>query len=315
MTNFTKHTWPGLPNPVYLPSALKASVQLIPASVPGWWAGNKSNRHTTFTQHFTGNMNSSAASERRWAAGGGRADIGSSGSYQLIVDGHEVIVTQPFDEAAGHAANNTGNYTSYASEMAISGGYEAAFQNAAAVAAGVIVSKGWQVDTALLQHWNWLRSNGTQKNCPSIIRDRGDWPRFVRTVSAKAQEIRDFLAGAGGGQPDPKPQPIYAKVSPIPALDEVSRASIVAPAFVRIPNENITAFFVGDRYEAIKDTPRRQFAYLKSPVIGPNIRKGESFDVDFVFENKEGQWGYTPFGTRVFLADLRRTSDAKGEAA
>lgn len=303
---YVKHTWPGLANPVYLPDTLPAKVALIPKGTPGWWRGVSATKQTTFTQHFTGNMNSSAQSEWNWAADGGRAEIGSLGSYQLIVDGHQAIVAEPFDEAAGHAANDIGNMTSFASEMAIAGGYEAAFQNAAHVAAGVIVSKGWQVDTSLLQHWNWLRANGTRKNCPSIIRDKGDWSRFVSTVSKNAAAIRTFLAGD-----KPAPTPIYAKPSPIPVLDAVSRANVVAPTFVTIPNENITAFFVGDRYKAIRNTPRRQFAYLTSPVVGPDLKAGETFDIDFVFENKDGVWGYTPWGTRVLIADLQRISDQK----
>ena len=72
---------------------------------------------------------------------------------------------------------------------------------------------------------------------------------------------------------------------------------------------------MGDRYEAIRDTPRSQYAYKGSPVLNVPIKKGESFDVDFVFENKEGAWGYTPYGTRVYLDDLVRVSDMKGQEA
>jgi hypothetical protein len=113
------HTWPGLSKPVYLPDTLPASVKIIPKGTPGWWRGVAATKQTTYTQHFTGNMNNSAASEWNWAADGGRAAIGSSGSYQLIVDGREVIVAEPFDEVAGHAANITGNMTCHACEMAI----------------------------------------------------------------------------------------------------------------------------------------------------------------------------------------------------
>lgn len=306
---YKAHQWPGLKNPVYLPETLKASVQLISASVPGWWAGNASNRHTSFTQHFTGNMNSSAASERTWAADGGRAGIGSSGSYQLIVDGREVIVTQRFDEAAGHAANTTGNYTSYASEMAIVGGYEAAFQNAAHVAAAVIVAKGWQVDTALLQHWNWLRSDGTQKNCPSIIRGKGDWSRFVKTVTSNAAAIRVHIAGGK----EPKPKPTYAAPVVIPELDAVSKNDGVAPAYVDASGTRW--FFVGDRVRTKTPTGRFQRASKDAERVGPDLRPGEEFDVDWITDYEGSVWFYTPWGTRIAGLDVERVADAKGDVA
>ncbi len=306
---YVAHQWPGLKNPVHLPSTLKASVQLIPPTTPGWWAGVASTRQTTYTQHFTGNMNSSAASERKWAADGGRAGIGSSGSYQLIVDGTQVIVTQRFDEAAGHAANTTGNYTSYACEMAIHGGYEAAFQNAAHVAAGVIVAKGWQVDTALLQHWNWLRSDGTQKNCPSIIRGKGDWSRFVATVTKHAAAIRVHLAG--GKTTDPTPT--YAAPVVIPELDAVSKRHGLAPSFVDASGTRW--FFVGDRVRTRTATGRFQRASKDAARVGPDLKPGEEFDLDWVTDYEGAVWGYTPYGTRIFIADVERISDTKGDIA
>jgi hypothetical protein len=306
---YKEHTWPGLPKPVYLPDTLPASVKLIPKGTPGWWRGVSATKQTTYTQHFTGNMNSSAQSEWKWAAEGGRAAIGSSGSYHLIVDGREVIVAEPFDEAAGHAANNTGNMTSFACEMAIAGGYEAAFQNAAHVAAGVIVAKGWQVDTALLQHWNWLRSDGTQKNCPSIIRSKGDWSRFVATVTRNAVAIRAHLAGGES----PAPRPVYVLPAVIPELDAVSKADGLAPSFVDASGTRW--FWVGDRVRVIKATGRYQRASKTSAKIGPDLKVGDEFDVDWVTDYDGAVWFYTPYGTRIAGADVERVSDSKGEAA
>jgi hypothetical protein len=250
-------------------------------------------------------MNSSAASERKWAAEGGRASV--PGSYQIIVDGTQVIITQRFDEMAGHAANNTGNFTSYASEMAIHGGYEAAFQNAAHVAAAVIVSRGWQVDTALVQHWNWLRSNGTQKNCPSIIRDKGDWSRYVATVSKNAVAIRTFLGGEL-----PKPPPIYAAPAIIPELDEVSKNEGIAPSWVDASGTRW--FWVGDRVRTKDGTGRFQRASKTGGRVGPDLKIGEEFDVDWITDYEDNVWYYTPYGTRIVGADVERINDAKGES-
>lgn len=306
---YKAHTWPGLQNPVYLPDTLKASVKIIPKGTPGWTEWTKATGQTTYTQHFTGNMNSSASSEWNWAAGGGRADINSPGSYHAIVDGREVIIALGFDRAAGHAANNTGNLTSYACEMAIAGGYEAAFQNAAHVAAGVIVAKGWQADTSLLQHWNWLRDNGTQKNCPSIIRDKGDWSRFASTVAKNAAAIR---AETGGTQP-PAPKPLYAPPAVITELDQISKGDGIAPFFVTASGTTWT--WVGDRVRTIRATGRYQRSSKDAARIGPDLKPGEEFDLDWVAFYEGNWWGYTPYSTRIFMDDIERIRDAKGEAA
>ncbi len=307
MVTYTAHKWPGLENPAYLPDWLPASVQLVHAA--GWWESQPSTRQTSYSQHFTGNMDSSAQSERDWAQGGGRARLGSSGSYQIIVDGVEVIITLPFDIAAGHAANSTGNLTSFASEMAIHGGYEAAFQNAAHAAAAVIVAKGWEVDTALLQHWNWLRPDGTQKNCPSIIRGKGDWSRFVATVTRNVAAIRAFLAG---GKPS-KPALTYAAPIIIPELDAVSNRDGIAP--ILIDGGGARWFWVGDRVKTRVATGRFQRASRDAARVGPDLKPGEEFDVDWVTDYEGAVWFYTPYGTRIAGADVERISDAKEDLA
>lgn len=297
-------------NPIYLPDTLKASIKIIPSVTPGWTSGNPSTQHTTYTQHFTGNMDSSAQSEWKWAANGGRADIGSPGSYQVMVDGNEVIVAQPFNEAAGHAANNIGNLTSYACEMAIAGGYEVAFQNAAHVAAGVIVAKGWQVDTALVQHWNWLRSNGTQKNCPSIIRDKNDWSRYVVTVTKNSEEIRTFLRGRVPG--DQSPGPVFEDPDIIPELDAVSKSDGIAPAYV--DGGATSWFWVGDRVRVKNATGRFQRASKDAARVGPDLEVGEELEVDWITDFKGAIWYYTAWGTRIAADDVERISDGKGDA-
>jgi hypothetical protein len=312
MTTYAKHQWPGLSNPVHLPDTLEASIKIIPSVTAGWTSGNPSNQHTTYTQHFTGNMNSSAQSEWNWAAGGGRAELDppSPGSYQVIVDGNEVIVAQRFDEAAGHAANKIGNATSYACEMAIAGGYEAAFQNAAHVAAGVIVAKGWQVDTALVQHWNWLRSDGTQKNCPSIIRGKSDWSRYVATVTKNAAAIRTFLREEVPSTPPAGP--VFEDPVIIPELDAVSKAEGIAPAYV--DGGGARWFWVGDRVRVKNATGRFQRASKDAGQVGPDLQVGEEFEVDWITDFEGTVWFYTAWGTRIAADDVERISDGKGDA-
>lgn len=313
MTTFTKHSFPGLPTPVYLPDWIPVEIKILPSSTPGWTSGQKIpvSNFTSTTFHDTGNMSSTAEGEYRWARDGGRASIGSAGSFNWIVDHLKIIVVLRFDELVGHAANHRGNTTSYAGEQAGIGiDFDGSLDNAMWMQAGVLQSMGLMADTSMYQHNYW-----SGKDCPGQIRRRGLWSYVEKTVDQRIALISAFILGQDAGDVVKPPVVLYPKPSPIPVLDAVSSKDVVAPSFVVIPNEDITAFFVGDRYEAIRDTPRRQFAYAKSPEIGPLIKKGESFDVDFVFENGDGQWGYTPYGTRVALADLKRVSDTKGALA
>lgn len=307
MTEFTKHIFPKLPNPVYLPSWIPVEIKIIPDGVPGWTSGQYVNpaNFTSTTFHDTGNMGTDADGEWRWAARGGRAEIKSSGSYNWINDHKKIIIAQEFNELVGHAANHQGNITSYAGEQAGIGiNFDASLQIAMWMHAGVLQSMGRTADTSLVQHNYW-----SGKYCPGQVRNKGLWSYVEKTVDQHIFEITGFILG---NAPIPKP-PVtaYPKPSPIPVLDAVSSVGIVAPSYVTIPNENVTAFFVGDRYEALRDTPRNQFAYKGSPVLNAPIKGGESFNVDFVFENKDGRWGYTPYGTRVNLDDLKRISDQK----
>ena len=206
----------------------------------------------------------------------------------------------------GHAANHTGNITSYAfeqSELGTDAKFNASRETGMWVHAGVLQAMGRDAATSMYQHNYW-----SGKNCPGQIRKRGLWSATEQGVDDRIAQIVAFLAGEPGDGPKP---PVYPAPSRIPALDAVSSADVVAPSYVVIPHADVTAFFVGDRYESIKDTPRRQYAFKASPVLGPDIKKGESFNVDFVFENDEGMWAYTPYGTRVLLDDLKRVGDAK----
>lgn len=309
MVTFVKHTFPGLPNPVYLPDSIKVEIRIIPNGTPGWTSGQKLpvKNFTSTTWHDTGNLISSASGEYSWARNGGRAEINSPGSYNGIIGNNLLILAQRFDELVGHAANHTGNVTSYAfeqSELGTDAKFDASWKTGMWVHAGVLHAMGRTADTSMYQHNYW-----SGKPCPGQIRKRGLWSATEQGVDDRIAQIVAFLAGESAGD---KPAPVvYPAPVRIPVLDAVSSADIVAPSYVVIPNENITAFFVGDRYEAIRDTPRNQYAYKGSPVLNVPIRKGESFNVDFVFENQDGKWGYTPYGTRVNLDDLKRISDSK----
>jgi hypothetical protein len=312
MATFAKHTFPGLPNPVYLPDSIEVQIKIIPNGTPGWTSGQKLpvKNFTSTTWHDTGNLVSSASSEYKWAATGGRAGINSPGSYNGIIGKNLLIVAQRFDELVGHAANHQGNITSYAfeqSELGTDAKFNASRETGMWVHAGVLQAMGRTALTSMYQHNYW-----SGKNCPGQIRKRSLWSATEQGVDDRIAQIVAFLANEPGDGPKP---PVYPAPARIPALDAVSSADVVAPSYVIIPHVDIVAFFVGDRYEAIRDTPPRQYAYKDSPVLGPNVKQGESFNVDFVFESDKGMWAYTPYGARFLLDDLKRVSDAKGEEA
>src|SRR5690606_36471622 len=98
MAGYKKYNLPGLAEPAYLPDWLQVEIKIIPSSVAGWTSGQRWTGQSKITFHDTGNPSSSALGEYNWAASGGRASIGSPGSYNGIVDGVRFIVTQRFDE-------------------------------------------------------------------------------------------------------------------------------------------------------------------------------------------------------------------------
>jgi hypothetical protein len=72
---------------------------------------------------------------------------------------------------------------------------------------------------------------------------------------------------------------------------------------------------VGDRVRAKNATGRLQRASKDAAKIGPDLKAGDEFDVDWIAEYEGNLWYYTPFGTRILVADTERVNDQKGEAA
>lgn len=304
-TTFNQHKWPGLTPVVLLPDWIEVEVRIIPSSVAGWTSGTKSNEHTKSTWHDTGNDVTAASGEYSWAARGGRAEMNSAGSYNGIFDGNKVIIAQRFDEVVGHAYNNTGNVTSYAFEQAFGpsgGGFDASWKVGCWVHAGLIVAKVWQVDTSLVMHQYWPRPDGSHKRCPGQILNRNLWSATVAQVSRNAEEIRASMSGT---QPT-----TYAKASIIPELDAISKADRIAPFFTT--GGEADWVWVGDRVRALRATARYQRASGTADRVGPNLKTGEEFDLDFVTFYSDEWWGYTPAGTRIRMVDVERIADMKG---
>ena len=201
------YNFPGLSNPVYLPDWIPVEIKIISSSVAGWTSGQKVpvSNFTSTTWHDTGNSVSNANGEWTWAASGGRArlDPPSPGSYNGIFDGTKIIICQRFDELVGHAANHTGNVTSYGFEQAGWGpGYD--FNKSLEVGywlhAGVLHAIGKTAKTAMYQHNYW-----SGKHCPGQIRNRGIWGKVEDEVDARIAEIKAHVSGAVSPVPAPTP--------------------------------------------------------------------------------------------------------------
>lgn len=291
---------PGLDKPLYLPDDIRVEIKLINNSN---WGSQKANTGQTLTTwHDTGPTGGNADGEWAWA-NNGREGAGPAG-YQAIIDDDQIIICHPFNKVTWHAGGDgTGNYTSYGAEQCREGVDRAkAIENAAAFHGAVCAAKGWNVDTALVQHHYWYG-----KNCPSYIRANGLWSSAVKqTTDAAAAAAR-----AAGGIVTPGPT--YAKPAIIPELDEVSQSEGFAPPYLVV--KGMTWVWVGDRVRATKTTKRLQYGIESSASVGPDLKAGEEFDVDWIAPEADVPVYYTPWGTRIVVADTVRVSDVKGEEA
>lgn len=315
-TTFKKYTLPGLSNPVYFPDWLIVEIKLIPSTVWGWTSGQyvSPSNFTTTTFHDTDNFTSNATSEYNWARNGGRGEIGSPGSYNGIYDGKRLIITQRFDELVGHAANPTGNVTSYAFEMAFGvDGYAASLVVGQWVHAGILQSMGKSGGTeSMYLHQFWSR-----KRCSRQVLDHGDWGNVEKSVDAHVAEINAWVkaqAGDGtGGDTTPPPTTTYAKPVPIAELAgyTVAKDDEVAGIVTREGGDDF--IYTADLYEAVVATPRLQYADIKnSPKVGPDLMPGEKFIGAWLVKARDGEWYIvTPYWTRILFKEgvVKRIGD------
>jgi hypothetical protein len=103
----------------------------------------------------------------------------------------------------------------------------------------------------------------------------------------------------------PPPAPVYAERSPIPALENVS------PTIPFVVAEGFAFFRVDDEVRAIRDTPRLRHADLNAQIVGPVVKTGETFRVQWIFQGGDGYMYYiTPYWTRIIAHDTQRVKDA-----
>lgn len=158
--------------------------------------------------------------------------------------------------------------------------------------------------------WHEEFTFGTGKKCPFTWM-KSQTERLYKDVAAY---LKPFQTGATGEpQPEPETPPVekpqYATPQPIPELAAVADGDHDTISAI-VTREADDFVYVGDRVEAIRDTPRLQYAVPNAKHTGPIIKKGEQFDVDFLVKAADGDWYYiTGWWTRVKAADTRRIAD------
>ncbi len=122
----------------------------------------------------------------------------------------------------------------------------------------------------------------------------------------------------GTATPAPAPQPVPAAT--VVAVTELDRfadvAAAMVPGFVdfHLEGKAFRAIFVGDRWQAARETPRYGFPdKTDKRRTGPNIPKGDAFDVRWVVFRRDVQdakiFGRSPWGTFIDIEDTNRVGD------
>ena len=106
---------------------------------------------------------------------------GSSATWHWQVDDREAVQSYAENVKCWHAGDGAGkgNMASIAIEFCVNsdGNYDKTFDNAAQLAAQILKRNGIPLSN-MVQHNHW-----SGKNCPAIIRNRGEWQKFVNLVS------------------------------------------------------------------------------------------------------------------------------------
>lgn len=301
MAGMKAHRWSGLNVDVWLPDDIPVEVKIIGHSRFRSFQKVATGVKTKTTWHDTGNSRTNADQEWTWA-NNGREGAGVGG-YNAIFDDRKIIICQPFDEVVWAAGTAEGNRVSWHAEHAWGGAvnFRRSLEIGAALHGGLIAAKGWSVDTALVKHQIWYG-----KWCPGQILNKGLWPTVITMVSDAAALAR--VAAATGKVV--APLTTYAKPQSVSELARYAgKDANTIPAFALAP-DGTRYWYVGDRVQAVRATPRLQKAYAGAPKVGPDINAGEQFDVSWIFTADDGNEYYmSPWFTRIKVADTRRVAD------
>lgn len=296
-----KITFVGSAVDYWLPDDIKVEIRLITNSRFRSFIKSLSQIYSVF--HATGNPNTNAEAEWRWANDGRPG--GSVGGYDFIVDDTKIIQCKPLNEVTWAQGNNWGNVQGWATELAYGGNvnYEKALRNVTALHGALCAAQGWDVDTALKPHKFF-----TGKYCPGIVYDNDDWSRVV-TMTRQAS-VNANLATTGESVGEIPAAVTYAKPKPIAELDSYKGTDRNLIPSVVTMSDGTKAFYVGDVVEAVRETPRLQLAFADAEVVEDPIEKGEQFSVEWLFTADDGElYFYSRWATRIKADDTKRVSD------
>lgn len=155
--------------------ALKVRKQLIMNLANTSGTGNP---RTYLTIHQTDNWSKGANAA---AHANLQSRKGSAATWHWQVDDREAVQSYAENVKCWHAGDGAGkgNMASIAIEFCVNadGDYDKTFDNAAQLAAQIMKRNNIPL-SRMVQHNHW-----SGKNCPSMIRDRGEWQKFVDLVS------------------------------------------------------------------------------------------------------------------------------------
>ena len=161
--------------------------------------------------------------------------------------------------------------------------------------------------------WHEEFTFGTGKKCPFTY-VKNNTKRLIADVKAYLQPYQTGRLGKPETPPAPDQpdvvKPVYAPPMPIPALVDLAEDDDLSAV---VTDEAKRFYLVNDRVEAIRDTKRRQSA-PDGPSIGPDLKRGEQFDVTWLIREADGEeWYVTDYWTRIKVSDTRLVSDTRGE--
>lgn len=253
------------------------------------------------TVHETANRNpgANARMHKNFVVGGGGT---YNVSFHFAVDDKEAWQMMRLDEVAWHASDGCNNkqtdvgcFGSIAIETCVNSdsNWQKTVENLIELIAAIIMGNN-RLDYGTANgsrfsadrigtHNKWADD---KKWCPTNILNQNLMPFIVAGVRQKVSGI--------------PPKEIYEKPS--------------RPAFMENPEElekaidremsGTTLYACKRRYTAAKDTPRLKHTGQDSPKVGPDIKKGETFAGEFVYQSNGKWWVLTAFGTRIRMEDL-----------
>lgn len=290
---------PGLPGGP-LVTEYPIFINLVPARNTRQRPGIPARTPRRSVQHGSGNPNSTAKGEIAYIVNG--AD-GRQASYHYSTDWNEAWVGVPLNEVTWQAADGAGpgNMNGFSNEMAEN---KAAWADTIKRDRMIFIAADLMGRTAARlgavkpeQHWDFNYMAADRHDCPNFLRHTpGAWDRYVAQWHASRTDELARMNGGSSPEPQPAPEPAYATPVPITGLDPAKVVQVV---------DGSTFYRAGYKVKAIRDTPRLRYANAASESVGPIIKAGETFGIDYIFIADDGlPYAYSPWHTRIRAADI-----------